>query len=66
MAKQSKQSKKAGRNIIDCKIYKDSNRREHNKLARLRKHLAKVPEDVIALEAVKKCQIAIRGFADKS
>lgn len=38
-------ARKYGRNKIDCKIYKDSRRREVNKLRRLKKHIVRHPND---------------------
>ena len=55
-------SSKAGRNSAGCKAYKGSNRREHNKVRRLKKHLKRFPDDIIASEAVDLCMIKIRGY----
>lgn len=62
MAKQSKQSKKAGRNKYDALAYKNESRREKNKLARLEKHLKKTPDDATAIAAKAACIKIIRGY----
>jgi hypothetical protein len=63
MAKnQSKKSKKHGRAKAECQNYRNSNRREKNKLATLKKHLARFPDDAVALAAVENCTRAIRGY----
>lgn len=45
-------SRKYGRNKIDCLVYKNSNRRAHNKVRRLKKHLIHHDGDQIAREAL--------------
>jgi hypothetical protein len=55
-------SSKAGRNSPFCKAYKASNRREHNKVRKLKKHLKVHVEDIIASEAVDRCMVKIRGY----
>lgn len=62
MSTQSKKSRKWGRNAMSCLAYRNSHRREHNKLKRLKKRLAKFPEDKAALAAVERCMVAIRGY----
>lgn len=62
-AKKSKKDRKWGRNAAYCLSYKNSNRREKNKLRRLAKHLKRFPGDKIAQNAVKLAQAAIRGYA---
>lgn len=49
-------ARKYDRNKIDCKIYRESNRREHNKLRRLKKHLVRHPGDACAKNAVDRCK----------
>lgn len=58
----SKKSRKAGRNAVACKAYRDSNRRERNKIVRLKKHLIRFPDDVGAVAAIKRCEATIRGY----
>ena len=60
--KQSKKSKKHDRNRAECKAYSNSNRREKNKLAKLKKHLLRFPDDEAAKKAVEVCIKAIRGY----
>lgn len=60
-AKSSKKNRKYGRNAVSCLRYKNSHRREHNKLRRLKKHLKKCPNDATALAAVEICLVTIRG-----
>jgi hypothetical protein len=57
-----KRKDKLGRNKMDCLAYKNSNRREKNKLVKLEKHLLKFPDDATAKAAVEVCKKAIRGF----
>lgn len=61
-AKQSKKQRKWGRNSAYCLSYKNSNRREKNKLVRLKKHLKRFPSDACAKAAVENCNKVIRGF----
>ena len=51
-AKDSKKHRKVGRNADSCKAYKNSNRREKNKLKKLAKHLARFANDACAKDAV--------------
>jgi hypothetical protein len=44
-AKKSKKLRKCGRNAAYCLAYKNSNRREKNKVKKLLKHLAKFSND---------------------
>lgn len=60
-AKKSKKLRKVGRNAAYCQQYRNTNRREKNKLARLRKHLASFPLDGVAKVAVDRCKAAIGG-----
>jgi hypothetical protein len=57
-----KRKDKIGRNKFDCLAYKNSTRREKNKLVKLEKHLKKFPEDASAKAAIEACKKAIRGF----
>lgn len=61
-AKQSKKQRKWGRNSLTCAHYAASHRREHNKVRRLKKHLARFPADATATAAIAACQVAIRGY----
>lgn len=58
-AKQSKKQRKVGRNANSCLAYKNSNRRERNKLIRLKKHLSRLPDDRCAIAAVDRCKAAL-------
>jgi len=60
-AKKSKKLRKVGRNAAYCLQYKNLNRREKNKLVRLRKHLDRFPLDGIAKIAVDRCKATIGG-----
>lgn len=42
-----------GANKLKCKAYRDSKRRERNKLRKLSKHLTKHVNDNVAIEAQK-------------
>lgn len=55
-ASSSKKNRKYGRNKIACAVYKNSNRREHNKLRRLKKHAEKHPDDACAVSAIESCK----------
>lgn len=44
----SKTNRKFGRNLKKCAAYKSVKRREHNKLRKLRKHLIRQPQDMVA------------------
>lgn len=44
-AKDSKKQRKVGRNATFCKFYKNTNRREKNKIKKLIKHLATFGEN---------------------
>lgn len=58
-AKKSKKNRKHGRAVASCKIYKNSNRREQNKLVRLRKHLSRFGGDATAKAAVDRCKAVL-------
>ncbi len=51
-AKGGKKNRKYGRNARWCAAYRLRNQREHNKLTRLARHLARYPRDSIAKLAV--------------
>ena len=61
-AKKSKKQRKVGRNAQYCLLYRNSHRREHNKIKRLQKHLKRFPGDTCALAAMEVCKAAIRGY----
>jgi hypothetical protein len=52
--------KKDGRNKIGCKSYKDTNRREKNKVLRLRRHLKK-QNDPAAEKHIERISAVIKG-----
>ena len=58
-AKDSKKHRKVGRNADYCKAYKNSNRREKNKLKKLVKHLSRFANDNCAKVAVGNTKAAI-------
>lgn len=58
-AKKTKKNRKHGRSAIACKVYKNSNRREQNKLVRLRKHLTRFGGDRCAKAAVDRCKAVL-------
>lgn len=60
-AKKTKKNRKYGRNAIACASYKNSNRRERNKIIKLKKHLVRFPDDKVAAAAVEGCKVAVRG-----
>ena len=60
-AKKTKKNRKHGRSAISCLTYKNSNRREQNKLIRLKKHLSRLPGDPTAIAAMARCK-AILGI----
>ncbi len=62
-AKDSKKQRKVGRNASFCKTYANSNRRERNKIVRLRKHLARFGGDRCATAAVDCCKAVLGKHA---
>lgn len=62
MAKEGKKQRKYGRNALYCAAYKRSNTREKNKVARLKKRLITHPNDKVAITAIERCMVAIRGY----
>ncbi len=58
-AKKSKNNRKHGRAAASCKAYENSNRRERNKIVRLRKHLARFGGDRCAAAAVDSCKAVL-------
>ena len=58
----SKKNRKHGRNSNFCKAYRNSNRREKNKVKAIRKHLENHPQDVAAKSAFERLRDAIRGI----
>jgi hypothetical protein len=61
-AKKSKKQRKLGRNAVYCQYYAATNRREKNKIKTLNKHLARFPDDKVALKALELCKLVVRGF----
>lgn len=59
---QGKKSKKAGRNALRCKSYKDRNQRERNKILRLNRHLKKQPEDAAVATMIENLKKIVKGF----
>lgn len=58
-ARDSKKHRKVGRNADYCKAYANTNRREKNKIKKLKKHLAKFGNDNCAKAAVDNCKVVI-------
>lgn len=52
-AKSTKKHRKVGRNANYCLRYKNSGRRERNKLVRIKKHLMRFPTDTCATKAME-------------
>lgn len=59
--KQRKKNRKHGRNANACKAYALSKRREHNKVRRLKKRIARHPNDKVAQVALGRWKAAISG-----
>lgn len=55
-AKKTKKNRKHGRNSGPCLHYKNSKRREHNKVKRIKKHLVRFPGDACAKTAMEKAK----------
>lgn len=51
---------KRGRSKNACKAYRLSQRREHNKVKRLVKHLRRFPADKVAVAAVERYRFVIK------
>jgi hypothetical protein len=64
MAKASGSNKmrKVGRNALFCQNYKNRNQRERNKLVKVKKHLVRFVNDLVAVATVDRLKTAIRGF----
>lgn len=60
--KKGKKQRKYGRNAAYCLFYRNSHRREHNKIKRLRKHLSRFPNDKVAAKAIEVCKAIITGI----
>lgn len=58
-AKKTKKNRKHGRNNIPCLVYKNTHRRERNKIVRLRKHLSRFAGDRCATAAVDRCKAVL-------
>ena len=58
-AKKSKKLRKVGRNSAYCLIYKNTNRREKNKIKKLIRHLAKFDNDNCAKVAYGNCKVIV-------
>ena len=61
-AKKSNKMRKVARNALYCKFYRSTNRREKNKVIRLKKRIANHPNDLVAKIALEKAHSLIRGF----
>lgn len=60
--RQSKGSKKVGRNSDWCKAYANRNQRERNKIQKIHQHLERQPNDPIAHKAMDRWRKKIIGF----
>lgn len=58
-AKKSKKLRKVGRNATYCLIYKNTNRREKNKVKKLVKHLARFGNDNCAKVALGNTKVIL-------
>ena len=58
-AKKSNKCRKLGRNASYCLSYKNTNKREKNKIKKLVKHLARLPNDAVAKAAIARCKTII-------
>ena len=58
-AKKTKKQRKFGRNSVWCAAYKNTNRREKNKMKKLVKHLARFGNDNCAKVALGNTKTAI-------
>jgi hypothetical protein len=58
--------KKADRNKITCKIYKDKNQRERNKIVKIKRHLKKQPSDVAAVKHIERLTAVVKGYKEKA
>ena len=61
-SKGKKGCRKAGRNKVFCANYRSTNRREKNKLLRLKKHVVRHPTDMVGAKAIDHCKKMIKGF----
>lgn len=62
-AKKSKKQRKVGRNAAFCQYYRNTNRREKNKIKRLKKHLISFPTDRCAKDAIDRCKAVVSGYS---
>ena len=58
-AKKGKKQRKQGRNKTYCQFYALTNRREKNKITRLKKHLVRFPADQCAIKAMEHCELMV-------
>ena len=58
-AKKTKKNRKHGRNSVFCLYYKNSNRREKNKVKKLTKHLARFVNDNCAKVALGNTKVVL-------
>jgi hypothetical protein len=58
-AKKSKKLRKVGRNANYCLVYKNTNRREKNKVKKLMKHLAQFTNDNCAKVALGNTKVVL-------
>ena len=56
---EGKKNRKIGRNIDSCRHYAASHRAEHNKLRRVKKHLKKFADDLVAIATVDRLKLAL-------
>lgn len=64
-AKKSKKQRKVGRNAEYCARYVLTKRREHNKIVKVRRHLVKFPDDMVAVAAISACKDRISGIVSR-
>ncbi len=60
-AKKSKKSRKWGRNRVRCAQYRARCIREKNKLRRIRAHLERFPDDLVAVERMRYFRAYVHG-----
>ncbi len=54
-------SKKIGRDLAKCQLYRNQHRREKNKIKKLNKHIKKHINDKLAIKAIARYEQLLKG-----
>ena len=60
-AKKTKKHRKHDRNKDFCKAYRNENKREKNKIVKIKRHMKRFPNDTAVMAHIERCRGIISG-----